>query len=43
VLLTSAGREVLAVTSIDGQPVADGKPGPLFHRLYAAYQDAKRA
>lgn len=43
VLLTSAGREVLAVTSIDGQPVANGKPGPLFHRLYAAYQDAKRA
>lgn len=43
VLLTSAGREVLAVTSIDDRPVAGGKPGPLFHRLYAAYQDAKRA
>jgi D-alanine transaminase len=43
VLMTSAGREVLAVVSIDGQPVGDGKPGALFRRLYAAYQDAKRA
>ena len=43
VLLSSAGREVLAVTAIDGKPVGEGKPGPLFRRLYAAYQDAKRA
>jgi len=43
VLITSAGREVLAVTSIDGKPVGGGRPGPVFRRLYAAYQDAKRA
>ena len=43
VLLSSAGREVLAVTSIDGKPVGNGKPGPVFGRLHAAYQDAKRA
>ena len=43
VLMTSAGREVLAVTSIDGRPIGSGKPGHLFQRLYAAYQDAKRA
>lgn len=43
VLLSSAGREVLAVASIDGKPVADGKPGAVFRRLHAAYQDAKRA
>lgn len=43
VLLSSAGREVLAVTAIDGNPVADGKPGAVFRRLHAAYQDAKRA
>ncbi|WP_420472852.1 D-amino acid aminotransferase [Noviherbaspirillum sp. ST9] len=43
VLLTSAGREVLAVTSIDGKPVGAGKPGPVFRKLYAAYQEAKRA
>lgn len=43
VLLSSAGREVLPVTRIDGMPIADGKPGPVFRALYAAYQDAKRA
>ena len=41
VLLSSAGREVLAVTRIDGWPVGQGKPGPMFERLYAAYQRAK--
>lgn len=43
VLLSSAGREVLPVTTIDGQQVGNGKPGPVFQRLYTAYQDAKRA
>jgi D-alanine transaminase len=43
VLLSSAGREVLAVASIDGKPVGNGKPGQVFGKLYAAYQDAKRA
>lgn len=43
VLLSSAGREVLPVVSLDRQPVGSGKPGPLFRRLYAAYQDAKSA
>jgi D-alanine transaminase len=43
VLLTSASKEVLAVTSIDGRPVGSGKPGPVCERLYAAYQAAKTA
>ena len=43
VILSSAGREVLAVAAIDGKPVGDGKPGPVFQQLYTAYQDAKRA
>lgn len=43
VLLSSAGREVLAVVSIDGQPVGSGKPGPTFKKLHAAYQEAKGA
>jgi D-alanine transaminase len=43
VLITSAGREVLAVTTIDGKPVGGSRPGPVFRRLYAAYQDAKSA
>ncbi|MGN6703556.1 MAG: D-amino acid aminotransferase [Burkholderiaceae bacterium] len=38
VLLTSASKEVLPVTRIDGKPVGNGKPGPVFAKLYAAYQ-----
>lgn len=43
VMLSSATKEVLAVVSIDGQPVGSGKPGPVYQRLYAAYQVAKGA
>ncbi|MDQ9169177.1 D-amino acid aminotransferase [Oxalobacteraceae bacterium R-40] len=41
ILITSAGKEILPVASIDGHPVGSGKPGPVFQRLYAAYQQAK--
>lgn len=41
-LLTSASKEVLAIVELDGQPIGSGKPGPVFHQLLAAYQDAKR-
>ncbi len=40
--LSSSTKEVLAVTSLDGQPVGDGQPGPLFARMHAAYQAYKR-
>ena len=43
VLLTSATKEVLAVTTIDGLPVGKGVPGPIYAKLYAAYQQAKAA
>jgi len=46
-LLTSATKEVLAVTTLDGQPVGHpshrGRPGPVGIRLLAAYQLAKQA
>jgi D-alanine transaminase len=46
VLLSSATKEVLPVTHIDGEPVGHGalhgKPGPMYARLYEAYQQAKR-
>ncbi|MGE0807266.1 MAG: D-amino acid aminotransferase [Burkholderiaceae bacterium] len=42
-LLSSATKEVLPVTRIDGRPVGNGKPGPVFAKLYAAYQQAKAA
>ncbi len=43
VLLSSATKEVLAVTSIDGKRIGNGKPGPICQQLYAAYQAAKAA
>ena len=39
-LLSSANKEVLPITLLDGQPVGNGKPGPVYARLYAAYQQA---
>ena len=45
VLLTSATKEVLPVTLLDGEPVGHGalrgKPGPVYARLHEAYQRAK--
>ncbi len=41
-LLSSATKEVLPVTLLDGQPVGNGKPGPIYASLYAAYQQAKQ-
>ena len=41
--LSSSTKEVLAVTTLDGKPVASGKPGPLFRRMHALYQDYKAA
>lgn len=43
VLLSSASKEVLPVTRIDGQPVGGGRPGSVFTHLHAAYQAAKAA
>lgn len=40
-LLSSATKEVLPVTQLDGQPVGSGQPGPVYARLYAGYQVAK--
>ena len=41
-LLTSSTREVLAITTLDGKPVGNGKPGMMFARLHKLYQDFKR-
>lgn len=44
-MLSSATKEVLPVTLLDGTPVghgaARGLPGPVYERLYAGYQTAK--
>jgi D-alanine transaminase len=41
-LLSSATKEVLAITTLDGQPVGNGRPGPIYEKLYAGYQRAKQ-
>jgi D-alanine transaminase len=42
-LLSSAFREILPVTQLDGKAVGNGQPGPIYQKLYAAYQSAKAA
>ena len=41
--LSSSTKEVLAITTVDGRPFAGGVPGPVFRRVYEAFQAAKRA
>ena len=45
VLLSSATKEILPVTKIDGEPVGHGalrgRPGPVYAKLHEAYQAAK--
>jgi len=41
IIVSSATKEVLPVTQLDGEPVGEGKPGAVFAALYAAYQRAK--
>jgi D-alanine transaminase len=43
VLITSATKEILPVVTIDGKSIGNGKPGPVFRKLHAAYQAAKTA
>jgi D-alanine transaminase len=46
-LLSSATKEVLPITTLDGVPVGkcstQGRPGSVYARLYAGYQRAKAA
>ena len=41
-LLSSATKEVLPITRLDGRPVGKGEPGPIYAMLYAGYQRAKQ-
>lgn len=38
---TSSTKEILAIVELDGQPVANGKPGPIYRRMYQLYQAYK--
>jgi D-alanine transaminase len=40
--MTSSTKEVLPITLLDGQPIGTGRPGPVFRKMYAWYQDFKQ-
>lgn len=40
--VSSVGKEVTPVTQLNGHPVGTGKPGPMWERAFAAYQDCIR-
>jgi len=40
--LSSSTKEALPVTELNGQPVGEGKPGPLWHKMRGYYQQHKQ-
>lgn len=40
--VTSSTREILPVTCLNGVPVGDGKPGPVWQQMHAHYQRFKK-
>lgn len=43
IMLSSSVRELVPVCRLDGAPVGDGRPGPVWRELDARYQAAKQA
>lgn len=41
VWVTSSSKEIVAIVSLDGRPVGNGKPGPVFRAAWALYQEFK--
>ncbi|MBM4408713.1 MAG: branched-chain amino acid aminotransferase [Chloroflexi bacterium] len=41
--LTSTAAGIIPVTKVDGAPVGDGRPGPVFRCLDAAYEELQRS
>jgi D-alanine transaminase len=40
--VTSSSKEVLPVVALDGAKIGDGRPGPVFARIYQLYQEFKQ-
>jgi D-alanine transaminase len=40
--VTSSSKEVLAIVALDGKTVGEGRPGPVFKRMFQLYQEFKR-
>lgn len=41
VWMSSSTKEVLPIVAVDGRPIGDGRPGPLFAQMYGWYQEFK--
>jgi len=41
--ITSSTREIIPVVELDSEPVGDGKPGPVFHKMNQLFQDYKKS
>jgi D-alanine transaminase len=42
-MLSAATREVLPIVELDGRPIGDGRPGPVYQRLRRGYDEAIEA
>ncbi len=40
--VSSSSKEVLAIVRLDGAPIGEGRPGPVFRRMYRLYQEFKQ-
>jgi len=40
--VTSSSKEVFPIVELDGRPIGDGRPGPVFRRMYQLYQEFKQ-
>ena len=40
--VTSSSKEVLAIVTLDGKRIGEGRPGPMFRRMYGLYQEFKQ-
>jgi len=40
--VTSSSKEVFPIVELDHQKIGDGRPGPVFRRMYELYQEFKR-
>ena len=40
--VTSSSKEVLPIVELDGKPIGDGRPGPVFRRMFQLYQEFKQ-
>ncbi len=42
-LISSSTKEVVPITQLDGKPVGNGQPGPIFKKLHQLFQDYKKS